>query len=87
MIAWDDLVNSLIEGIGGAMAWWSVVAIYRDKSFKGVAWQSQAWGLIWSCWHLCFYANRMLPFSFAGELIGWSAIASWLVLAWRYRRA
>lgn len=84
-IAWNDGINALVEGIGGAMIWWNVHSLYRDKSLRGVTWQSQAYGLGWNAWHLIYYTSLDQWCSFVGELFGGAAVVTWLVLAWRYR--
>lgn len=86
MPTWNDGLNALVEGIGAAMVWWNVRALYRDKSLKGVTWQSQAYGLGWNAWHLIYYTSLDQWASFMGELAGASAVIAWLTLAYRYRR-
>lgn len=84
--AWNDAINALVEFGGAIMCWLNVRALYRDKSLKGVTWQSQAWGLGWNAWHLVYYTTLSQTLSFMGELFGASAVLAWLALAWRYRK-
>lgn len=84
--AWNDGVNALVEGVGGALVWWNVYAMHKHKSLRGVTWQSQAYGLGWNAWHLIYYSSIPHWYSFSGELFGGTAVMAWLALAWRYRK-
>ena len=64
-----DLINAVLELIGGLFILFSVVKLYQDKSVKGISWVHVFFFSIWSVWNLFYYPALNQPLSFYGSFL------------------
>ena len=62
------MINGVFEFGGSLMLWRNVVALYRDKVFKGVRLESTAFFALWGLWNLFYYPHLSQWWSFTGGL-------------------
>jgi hypothetical protein len=79
-----DLINGLVECVGGFFTWKNALAIYRDKSIKGVYWPSTVFFTCWGLWNLYFYPILHQWLSFIGGIFLVAGNICWVILAMYY---
>ena len=85
-MTWQDLANCLFEALSGAMLWYNVRILIRDKRVKGVSILTIAFFSLWGYWNLYYYPWLNQILSFIGGLIVVSANTTWVILAVYYTR-
>lgn len=83
---WQDLVNGLLEVLGGGAVGLSVLRLMRDRRVAGVDWRTSAFFMLWGIWNLYYYPSLGQYFSGAGAFLVVVAHATWLLLYHRFRR-
>jgi hypothetical protein len=80
-----DVVNGLIEAIGGLFVLNHCRRLYIDKQVKGVSLVSTAFFFLWGLWNVFYYPSLNQRWSFAGGIIVVSANFLWIALMLHYR--
>jgi hypothetical protein len=81
-----DVFNALFEGVGGAMLWLNVRALYRAKRFAGVSVAPTSFFAAWGLWNLFYYPHLGQWWSFWGGVNICVANLVWLAQMVYYSR-
>jgi hypothetical protein len=79
-----DLINGSVEFVGAVFTWKNALAIYRDKSIKGVYWPSTVFFTVWGLWNLYFYPVLGQWLSFTGGIFLVAGNICWVTMAIYY---
>lgn len=80
-----DHINCIFQGIGAALVWWNVWALYRSKQARGVKWETTLYFALWGAWNLVFYSSLAQWWSFVAGVFLCGGNTAWVVLWFRYR--
>lgn len=61
-----DTLNGAFEAIGSLMIWRNVIALHRDKMFRGVRIAPVVFWALWGIWNLYYYPHLGQWLSFFG---------------------
>jgi len=81
-----DVINGLLELLGGCFIWLSCKRLYEDKQVKGVSMLHFTFFCFWGWWNLFYYPTLNQWMSFFGGLNVVAANTLWVVLAVHYTR-
>lgn len=81
-----DTINGLFELVGGAVYWFNVRKLLKDKQVRGVHWSVQAFFSMWGVWNLYYYPTLGQYWSFVGGVFLLAGNATWTALAIYYTR-
>jgi len=86
MLTWPDVINGLFEFFGSTGVWLNVVALHRDKQFRGVRIGPTALFASWGFWNLYYYPHLNQWLSFVGGLSIVAANTTWLLQMLYYQK-
>lgn len=82
----NDIINGIIEIIGGGVCLLNIRRILKDKQVKGVSWLVTVFFTTWGAWNLYYYPSLNQPLSFIGAFFTFLSNAIWLGLVLYYGR-
>ena len=81
-----DMINGLLESIGGLFIVGSIFQLYKDKRVLGIYWPHPIFFTAWGFWNLFYYPHLEQWFSFYGSVFLVVANAIWLGQIIYYKR-
>jgi hypothetical protein len=81
-----DITNACFEALGAVLVWSNVATLLRDRNVQGVNLLVSMYYVCWGLFNILYYAQLGHWLSLAGDLGILAANATWLLLAWRFRR-
>jgi len=80
-----DMVNGLFEVVGGVLLIQNVLAIAKDKKYRGVRILPTVFFALWGLWNLYYYPYLDQMYSFLGGLFLFGSNLVWIILMVKYR--
>ncbi len=80
-----DLINGIFEIVGGALIWWDVRCLLRDRVVHGVYWPTRLFFASWGFWNLFYYPGLGQWWSFWGGVFLVAGSSTWSLIAYRLR--
>ncbi len=82
----NDIINGVIEFVGGILCWMNFFRLLRDKQVRGVCWGATMFFATWAFWSLPYYASLDQWLSCAGAVFLVTGNWAWVILAIKYRK-
>lgn len=82
----SDLVNGIIEFVGGCFLWLNVWRITKDKDIKGIHWGSVMFWTAFGSWNIYYYPSINQWFSFYGSIFVFLGNTTWVILCFYYKK-
>ena len=79
-LAHADVINGLLEFVGGVALWANVRRLLIDREVKGVQWQSVSFFWAWAAWTIYWYPALGQWWSFVGACWMLAANTAWMGL-------
>ena len=76
---WADIINGVLETVGGGFITFSVIKLHQDKIVRGVSWVHVGFFAGWGYWNLFYYPHLDQWMSFAGGVFIVVTNTVWLI--------